>query len=853
MRWFQEYRRFRTGGAHAFLFVGATGDMFPREGTAPDDPADALDPFADAFARRLPDNVVAWQFDAVRGFQFPRATDRPAFDALYQKAFPVPAVSDPIAAAAHKRAVAVLPAQPEEALSLMMHVFGAAAKETPAKPCVAVLADADVCCRPDSGSGSGESRRLALAIEQFAASDAFRRAGHALVLSSPSVVAVDERLRRADSGVCVIELSRPTYDERLAFLGTLYRDDAGLVAELEERCRALGEFVEAALAGARARKGANDEQTRAHAATDHVEADAEVVWLRAQLASAELVLRARLSEGEAALQSVRSVLESEQDGIRRRLDTDSSVAVVPLDAATWSALGVGDVLSLGPTGQQAVLVRVLEVTDAGACLSEPLLRDDATAPPQRTRIDGKNYLFRWEGDEFVQRVQTTGEEVRNVVVGTRRPVERERLYARLAEIQTELNAIKPKNPSELPEDRARAELAERLKARRVAVSTDVAEKTRRLQAERKKIERLLADPSGEEITRAKAVVVEAEARLAAFRRVGAFRPPGTTLAELARLTQGFAYRDVVDLARRAEAFGTDLTANDVRAVRLDILRRSYGHLLDVIEPSYGFEGVGGYDEIKAYLFGVRDAMLSGDVRRVPMGMLLMGPPGTGKTAVAEAFAKECGMIFVKLRSQRSMWVGESERQMEETLRALRALAPCVVFRDEVDQEDSGRDSYQGDSGVSGRIRQAMMTFLSDPMIRGQVLVIGATNRPDLLDAALMRSGRSDVRIPMLMPDADMRAKVFRVMMARYGYPCEVTDFAAAAAQTEGLSGADIEVIARVAFEMARGAAITDESLAEAVDDFLPPARPDIERMSRLAIAATSSKRFLPKHIPAYAS
>src|SRR5690606_33922794 len=107
-----------------------------------------------------------------------------------------------------------------------------------------------------------------------------------------------------------------------------------------------------------------------------------------------------------------------------------------------------------------------------------------------------------------------------------------------------------------------------------------------------------------------------------------------------------------------------------------------------------------------------------------------------------------------------------EAQQEEALGVLRDLAPIVLYRDEVDQEDGGRDSFSGDSGVSNRLRQQMMQFLADPKIRGRIFVVNCTNRPDLMDAALKREGRTDDRLVVLMPDASTRDKLIDVMFDR---------------------------------------------------------------------------------------
>jgi SpoVK/Ycf46/Vps4 family AAA+-type ATPase len=229
----------------------------------------------------------------------------------------------------------------------------------------------------------------------------------------------------------------------------------------------------------------------------------------------------------------------------------------------------------------------------------------------------------------------------------------------------------------------------------------------------------------------------------------------------------------------------------------------------------------------------------------------MGPPGTGKTAIAEAIAKEANYTYVRIRNLRNMFVGETERRTESLMMALRELAPVIVLRDEVDEDDSGRDSYQGDSGVSGRVRQQWMTFLSDPTIRGRVVVISISNRPDRLDAALKRSGRADLRIPVLMPDHAARRKIFKVMFrVRYKVETTIDDFDPFATATDGLSGAEIERITLDSYTLAvedDRVEVNEGDLLAAINDFIPSVEPaEVERMTQLAIKATSHKRYLPK-------
>jgi SpoVK/Ycf46/Vps4 family AAA+-type ATPase len=198
-----------------------------------------------------------------------------------------------------------------------------------------------------------------------------------------------------------------------------------------------------------------------------------------------------------------------------------------------------------------------------------------------------------------------------------------------------------------------------------------------------------------------------------------------------------------------------------------------------------------------------------------------------------------------------MWVGESEARMEKLVQGLRSLTPVVVMNDEADLAEGGRDAPRGDSGVSERLMKMWMELLADPRIRGKILVVSCTNRPDRIDPALKRSGRSDERILVPMPAADERAAILAVQLRRHAIPSAISDFAAIADETDGLSGADLEKICLAAYRVARARgdqAVDDAALRAAVADFIPSAsQAEIDAMTLAGLAESSSRRLLPLH------
>jgi AAA+ superfamily predicted ATPase len=326
--------------------------------------------------------------------------------------------------------------------------------------------------------------------------------------------------------------------------------------------------------------------------------------------------------------------------------------------------------------------------------------------------------------------------------------------------------------------------------------------------------------------------------------------------DLAAQTGGLSLVQIEDIVQRARGAGSALSREGIVDRKIDLLRQEYGDVLEILSPRHGLDAVGGLDHATTELREVADVMRRGLTSAAPLGIILMGPPGTGKTYLAECFARECGMLCVRFRPLRGMYVGQSERNQERAFSAIRALAPVVVIVDESDQAEGGnRDAGGGDSGVAERMRAAGFNFWADNALRGRVLRIDSTNRVDLIDSAMRRSGRTDIKIPILMPDEVARKQIFEVVARKHKLASAITDFAPFAARTPGFTGSDIELVLTTAYRFALrdgATAVTADHLTAALDDFIPESRDQsaIDHMTLLALDECRNRRLLPRNAEA---
>src|SRR5690606_22704803 len=274
----------------------------------------------------------------------------------------------------------------------------------------------------------------------------------------------------------------------------------------------------------------------------------------------------------------------------------------------------------------------------------------------------------------------------------------------------------------------------------------------------------------------------------------------------------------------------------VRRVQPSALRE-----VQIQVPDVGWDDVGGPEDVKPRLRGGIEPPLQNPqaLRRLGIrqakGFRPYGPPGNGKTLIAKAVAREAEANFVATKSSDLLgkWYGESEKQVSRLFQRARQVAPTVIFIDEIDALAPQRGGGLGEPAVTERVVNTILAEMDGLEERQGVVVIGATNRPTLIDPARLRPGRFDELVYVPVPDEAARRKILGIQTAKMPLAADV-DLDALARRTERYSGADLENLVRKAVLMAlRGdldrADVPMRFFEEALAETRPSVTPEMER------------------------
>ncbi|HEX9659718.1 MAG TPA: AAA family ATPase [Rhodothermales bacterium] len=306
----------------------------------------------------------------------------------------------------------------------------------------------------------------------------------------------------------------------------------------------------------------------------------------------------------------------------------------------------------------------------------------------------------------------------------------------------------------------------------------------------------------------------------------------------------------------------DVVENNVRLTferlsdrKKEIIEAEAYGMLEFVESEFNLDFVAGHVEAKTHLRQAATALKKGRRDVMPMGYLVSGPVGTGKTFMITCFSGEIGVPMVKLKNFRSQWQGVTEGNLEKILHLLDAMSPVAVMIDEADAALGNRDA-EGDSGVSKRVFGQIASFMSNTANRGRIIWFLVTARPDLMPIDLKRQGRAEEHIALFYPSTRAeREELLKVMLKKTKVDFSIKH-APESLLERTFSGADMEaILTRAKFRAVSNAksadkadaVVTAEILDEVVRDFIPPTYPlEVEMQNLAAVLECTSRSMLPE-------
>ena len=302
----------------------------------------------------------------------------------------------------------------------------------------------------------------------------------------------------------------------------------------------------------------------------------------------------------------------------------------------------------------------------------------------------------------------------------------------------------------------------------------------------------------------------------------------------------------------AMALGNErrITEEWLGRIKKDLIEREGQGLLDFVESPFTLDHVAGLDAVKSWLREDAELLKRGALRALPMGYLICGRIGTGKTFLVQCWAGELGIPCVVFKNFRDRWVGATESNLEKIFAILRALGQVVVFVDEADQASGRREGGDGDSGLSGRVYSMLAKEMSDTRNRGRILWVFATSRPDLVEVDLKRQGRLDVHIPLFPPETAAEREALLLAIARkLKLPLTAEDLPPFTDDVT-LGGNELEGVLVRALRVHELSPEPRKPLREVLAEVIKEVRPNphtrkLEYMDLVAVKECTDVRFLP--------
>lgn len=324
-----------------------------------------------------------------------------------------------------------------------------------------------------------------------------------------------------------------------------------------------------------------------------------------------------------------------------------------------------------------------------------------------------------------------------------------------------------------------------------------------------------------------------------------------TPQRMARVTSGLNLMNLNQMA--AETFQEDkpISMDYLKIKKKEMIENEAAGLIEFVETEHDLSLVSGHDFVKKRFRSAAKAIKQGRLDVLPMGYLVSGPIGTGKSFMVTAFAGEIGIPVVKFRNLRSKWHGVTESNLERALTILKAMSPVGVMIDEADAFLGSRHE-EGDSGTSNRLFAQIASFMGNTEYRGKIIWFLLTCRPDLIPIDLKRQGRAEEHLSLFYPDtAAEKEDLFKILVKKL--KIKIQDFSISDLLKKyhfQSSGADLEAIlirAKFKAAMENHVILTKKDVEETIKDFVPPAYPhEIELQNLVAVLECTSKEMIPK-------
>ncbi len=330
-----------------------------------------------------------------------------------------------------------------------------------------------------------------------------------------------------------------------------------------------------------------------------------------------------------------------------------------------------------------------------------------------------------------------------------------------------------------------------------------------------------------------------------------FLEPRLTPERMAKVTSGLNLMNLNQMA--AETFQEDkpISMDYLKVKKKEMIENEAAGLIEFVETEHDLSLVSGHDFVKKRFRSAAKAIKQGRLDVLPMGYLVSGPIGTGKSFMVTAFAGEIGIPMVKFRNLRSKWHGVTESNLERALTILKAMSPVGVMIDEADAFLGSRNE-EGDSGTSNRLFAQIASFMGNTEYRGKIIWFLLTCRPDLIPIDLKRQGRAEEHLSLFYPDTPAEKEdLFKTLVKKL--KIKIQDFPISDLLKKyrfQSSGADLEAIlirAKFKAAMENHVILTKNDVEETIKDFVPPAYPhEIELQNLVAVLECTSKEMIPK-------